>query len=130
MPRGPACGSSFYTVPRCRVLDTRNPSGPLAGPALVGSASRTFAIANQCGIPAEALSVSVNVTITGPTAQGHLTFNPAGMPPPLVSTINYRAGQMRANNAILVLGAAGDFVVSCAGSGTVDFILDVNGYFQ
>jgi len=98
---------------------------------LAGGASRTFAIANQCGIPASATSVSTNVTITGPTAQGHLTFNPAGTPPPLVSTINYRAGQTRANNAILLLGAAGDFVVSCGqASGTVDFILDVNGYFQ
>ena len=127
----PECGRKFYTLAPCRVIDTRNPDGSLGGPALAGGASRTFAIANQCGIPASATSVSTNVTITGPTAQGHLTFNPAGTPPPLVSTINYRAGQTRANNAILLLGAAGDFVVSCGqASGTVDFILDVNGYFQ
>ncbi len=123
--------ASFYTVTPCRVIDTRNANGPLGGPALSGGSGRTFAIANQCGIPATATSVSANVTITGPTAQGHLTFNLVGLPPPLVSTINYRAGQTRANNAILVLGTAGDFVVSCAqASGTVDFILDVNGYFQ
>ena len=96
----------------------------------MGGSARTFAISNQCGIPAGATSVSVNVTITGPTAQGHLTFNPAGIPPPLVSTINYRAGQTRANNAILVLGQAGDFVVSCGqATGTVNLILDVDGYF-
>jgi glucose/arabinose dehydrogenase len=123
--------ATYFTLTPCRVLDTRNPNGPLGGPALVGGANRTFAIANQCGIPAGATSVSVNVTITGPTAQGHLTFYAAGAPPPLVSTINYRAGQTRANNAILLLGAAGDFVVSCSqASGTVHFILDVNGYFQ
>ena len=127
---GPACSNVFYTLTPCRVIDTRNPNGPLSGPALVGGAGRTFTIANQCGIPADAISVSANVTITNPTAQGHLTFNPAGLPLPLVSTINFRAGLTRANNAILVLGASGDFVVSCAGSGTVDFILDVNGYFQ
>ena len=127
---GPECGKNFYTLAPCRLIDTRNPNGPLGGPALAAGASRTFTISNHCGIPAVATSVSVNVTITGPTASGHLTFNPAGMPPPLASTINYSVGQTRANNAILVLGLAGDFVVSCAqGAGTVDFILDVNGYF-
>jgi glucose/arabinose dehydrogenase len=122
--------ANYFTLTPCRVLDTRNPNGPFGGPALAGGGNRTFAIANQCGIPAGATSVSVNVTITGATAQGHLTFYRAGAPPPLVSTINFSAGQTRANNAILPLGAAGDFVVSCAGIGTVGFILDVNGYFQ
>jgi len=111
------------------VIDTRNPNGPLGGPALVGGSVRTFSIVNQCGIPAGATAVSVNVTITAPTAEGHLTFYRAGAFPPLVSTINYRAGQTRANNAILSLGTAGDFDVACAGSGTVHLILDVNGYF-
>ena len=123
--------AKYFTLTPCRVLDTRNSNGSLGGPALVGGATRTFAIANQCGIPADALSVSVNVTITGPTAQGNLTFYPAGTPPPLVSTINYRVGQTRANNAVLPLGAGGDFVVLCIqASGSVHFILDVNGYFQ
>jgi hypothetical protein len=112
------------------VIDTRNKDGPLGGPALIGGTARSFAIAGLCGIPASAAAVSVNVTITAPSADGHLTFYPAGSPPPLVSTINYRAGQTRANNAILLLGASGDFTVSCAGTGTVDFILDVNGYLQ
>ncbi len=123
-------GSQFNTVTPCRVIDTRNPDGPTGGPPLAGGDSRTFAITNFCGIPPDASSVSVNATITGPTTQGHLTLYPAGTSPPLTSTINYRAGQTRANNAVLALGAAGDFTVSCAGSGTVDFILDVNGYFR
>jgi hypothetical protein len=49
----------------------------------------------------------------------------------LSSTINYRAGQTRANNAIVPLGLFGDInVVSGQPSGTVHFILDVNGYFE
>jgi hypothetical protein len=44
--------------------------------------------------------------------------------------MNYRAGQTRANNAIVLLGASGDFTVSCSQlGGTTHFILDVNGYF-
>lgn len=126
----PSVGRSFWTLTQCRAIDTRNPNGPLGGPALAGGPARTFNVANQCGIPADATAVSANVTITGPTAQGHLTFYPTGASPPLVSTINYRAGQTRANNAILLLGPAGNFDVSCAGIGTVNFILDVDGYFR
>jgi hypothetical protein len=121
---------SFFTLGPCRVIDTRNPDGPLAGPALVGGSARTFTIANQCGIPGDAAAVSVNVTITNPSAEGHLTFYPTGVSPPPVSTINYRPGQTRSNNAILTVGPAGNFDVSCAGVGTVDFILDVTGYFR
>jgi len=112
------------------VIDTRNPAGPLGGPALAGGSARTFVVVNQCGIPADATSVSVNVTITSPSGEGHLTFYPTGVSPPLVSTINYRPGQTRANNAILALGPAGNFDVACVSFGSVDFILDVNGYFR
>jgi hypothetical protein len=49
-----------------------------------------------------------------------------------VSTINYRAGRTRANNAVLTLSESGAITVFVGGQtiGTVHFILDVNGYFQ
>jgi hypothetical protein len=75
--------------------------------------------------------VSVNVTITQPTAGGDLRLYPAGSALPPTSTINYRKGQTRANNAVVSLGAAGDLAVQCdQATGIVHFILDVNGYFQ
>ena len=41
------------------------------------------------------------------------------------------SGSPRANNAIFLLGADGDLVVFCEqASGTVDFFLDISGYFQ
>lgn len=124
-------GSGFYTVPACRVLDTRNSSGPLGGPALSAGAVRTFVIAGQCGIPSSARSVSVNATVTGPTSGGFLTIYPAGSPVPPTSTINFAAGQTRANNAVLALGPAGDITAASGQpSGTVHFILDVTGFFQ
>jgi hypothetical protein len=129
LPAGSA--AFFYTVTACRQLDTRNPNGPLGGPALSAGGARTFVIAGQCGIPSSARSVSVNVTITGPTSGGFLTIYPAGAPIPPTSTINFAAGQTRANNAVLSLGPAGDITAASGqSSGTVHFILDVNGYFQ
>jgi glucose/arabinose dehydrogenase len=122
---------NFYTVNPCRVLDTRDPAGPWGGPNLFAGADRTFAVGGRCGIPPTARAISVNVSVTAPTAPGFLTLFPAGGPPPLASTINFRAGQTRANNAVVTLGPAGEIVVRAGmASGGVQFILDVNGYFD
>jgi len=60
-----------------------------------------------------------------------LILFPGGSPQALVSTINYRAGLTRANNAIVPLGANGTLSAACGqATGTTHFILDVNGYFQ
>jgi hypothetical protein len=122
---------SFYALPPCRVVDTRNAAGPYGGPALVANADRTFVFAGQCGVPVGAAAVSVNVAVTGSSAGGDLRLFAAGTALPLVSAINYNAGQTRANNAIIPLGASGDLTVHCdQASGTVHVILDVDGYFQ
>jgi hypothetical protein len=121
---------AFYTVAPCRVVDTRNPPGGHGGPALAAGQDRTFNLAGHCALPAGVRAVSANITVTQPTAPGFLTLYPGG-PAPVASNINYRAGQTRANNAVLPVGGSGEIVVRCGqASGTVQFILDVNGYLQ
>jgi hypothetical protein len=120
---------SFFTLTPCRVLDTRNPAGPLGGPVLTAGVARTFIVADVCGIPAAAKAVSVNVTATGATSAGNLRLYPGGGAEPLVSTINYLLGSTRGNNAIVPVNV-GQIVVLARPSGTVHVILDVNGYFQ
>jgi hypothetical protein len=127
----PIPATSFYTLTPCRLVDTRDPAGPWGGPALSAGAVRTFVIVGRCSVPATANAVAINATVTQPTAPGHLVLFPGGSPQPLVSTINYRAGRTRANNAIVMLGADGTLSVVCGqASGTTHFILDVTGYFQ
>jgi uncharacterized repeat protein (TIGR01451 family) len=121
----------FYSLEPCRLLDTRNPTGTFGGPALVAGADRVFPLFDQCGIPSTARALSVNLTVTQPTAQGNLRLYPAGTPLPLVSSLNYTVGQTRANNAIAPLNGLGELAVRCSqASGTAHFILDVNGYFE
>jgi cytochrome b561 len=85
----------------------------------------------RCGIPADADAIAVNVTVTQPTASGHVTIYPLAIALPLTSTINYRAGQTRANNAIVQVGAGDSIAVTCGqSSGTTHFIIDVVGYFR
>ena len=131
---GSACPApvGFFTVPPCRVADTREPAGASGGPALSRGAMRVFPVSGRCGIPASARSVAVNVTVVEPTEAGHLTVFPGGMPIPIASTVNFRVGIARNNNAILALGAAGDLAVQCtlAAEGSAHFVLDVTGYFE
>lgn len=122
---------NFYTVTPCRVFDTREAAGPWGGPRLAAGSERTFAVGGRCGIPAAARAVSVNVTVTEPTDLGFLVLFPGGGPPPQASAINFRAGQTRANNAIVTLGPGGDLVVRTGmANGSVQAVLDVSGYFD
>jgi hypothetical protein len=122
---------AFFTLTPCRVADTRGPSGPLGGPALAANTDRTFPLTGTCGIPSSAVAVSINITVTQPSALGDLRLYPGGAPLPLVSSMNYRAGQTRANNVTIPLGSGGTLAVRCVqGSGTAHFIVDVNGYYQ
>jgi len=131
VPPAPPAGLSFYTLPPCRLLDTRNPAGPAGGPSLAAQMARVVSPGGACGVPSTARALAINATVTRPTGQGFLIFYPGGAARPLASTVNYSFGQTRANNAILNLGPSGDFQIWCGqGSGTADAVVDVVGYFQ
>jgi hypothetical protein len=121
--------TSFYTVTPCRVFDSRDPGRGGPAPFAAGS-QNAVTVAGHCGVPTTAQAVSLNVTVTAPTAQGHLRLFPGGAALPLVSTLNYVAGQTRANNAITPLSTSGELAVYVSqGGGSVHVIIDVNGYF-
>jgi hypothetical protein len=127
----PQVGNQFYTVTPCRVVDTRNATGPYGGPALSANSDRTFTFGGQCGIPSTAKAVLLNLTVTQPSAAGVLRLYAGGTPLPVASAINYRAGQTRANNEASPLGSSGSLAVHCdQPTGNVQVIIDVNGYFQ
>jgi hypothetical protein len=131
VPSTPTLPKGFYTLTPCRILDTRGADGMWGGPALSAGAIRTFTIVGRCSVPTTVNAVSINATVTQPTAPGYLVLFAGGSPLPAVSTINYRAGQTRANNAIVLLGPGGTLSVACQQTkGTTHFILDVSGYFQ
>lgn len=128
---GGDCGS-FYTVPPCRILDTRNPAGPYGGPSLTSGVQRLFSVPGICGIPASAEAVAVNVTVIGATESGYLTFYPGGQAVPAVSTINFPPAIGLANSAVLPVSAEGVLGVRpfVEGVGQVHLIVDVAGYFD
>jgi PKD repeat protein len=122
----------FHSVVPCRLIDTRGTAGvPIGGPALQSSATRIFGLTNKCGIPAGVRAVAANLTVVGPTQAGDLRLFPTGGASSS-SSINFRAAQTRANNAVVSLDVTGQLSVTCAmaAAGSTHFLLDVIGYFQ
>lgn len=121
-------GADFFTLPPCRLLDTRS------GAPLSSQVTYNFTLAGSCGIPDTAEAVSVNVTVVVPTASGHLVLWPSDQSKPGASSLNFRAGLNRANNAVVTLAADGSGAIAAqavaAGEGTIHLLIDVNGYFE
>ncbi len=127
-PTGPV---RFHTLMPCRVLDTRDPDGPWGGPAIQTGTERAFVVVGRCQVPLTAKAVSTNLTVTQPAGAGFVRVYPTATPLPLVSTLNYKAGQTRANNAVVRLGDGGTASIRCdQETGSVHVILDVNGWFE
>lgn len=121
----------LYTITPCRLVDTRNPDGPFGGPALAAGAVRSFSVSGGgCPIPADAAAVSLNITVADPTAPGTLTFFPGTGVVPGTNTISFVPGKNRANN--VTMGVVGGVlsVSDFQASGTVNLIIDVNGYYR
>jgi len=129
----------FFPVTPCRVVDTRNPNGVNAGPALPANQTRKFRMQGNCGVPVGAKAVTLNATVVSPGSAGWLGVYPAtGFSG--TSTINFDAGEFAiANGAIVPLSpvaAPADLDLSAfwgnySGSAPqTHIIIDVTGYFQ
>ncbi len=126
----PAAGSGFFALTPCRVVDTRNATGPWGAPALEAGGTRTFQIAGRCGVPAEAIAVALNVTVTNATAAGSLSVYPGTGPGPATDTVTFATARPRANNTTMGLVGGVVSVADRQATGTVDLIVDVSGYFR
>ena len=121
---------TYVPVATARLLDTRhlppnNTHTPL-GPA----GRRDLSVAGKSGVPASGVAaVVVNLTVVGATAGNYLTVWPAGQTRPVVSSINFKTGETRANIATVKLGASGALSIYNA-SGSVDVIVDLVGYYS
>jgi hypothetical protein len=118
----------FIPAASCRVVDTRNPDGPLGGPALGAGATRSFTIPGTCGIPTTALAYSLNLTVVPNGTLGYVTLWPTGQPQPVVSTLNSIDGIVKANAAIVPAGTSG--AVNVFATDSTNVVLDINGYFE
>jgi hypothetical protein len=126
--------TAYFTIPPCRLFDTRNSEGPdAASPILAAGESRPLALDGRCGVPTSARAVSINVTVTQPGAPGNFVLFRGDLAPvPNTSNLNFPAGSTRANNGILGLDLHGGQTIKVVNysAGPAHFILDVSGHFE
>lgn len=125
-PPGSPGALSFYTVPPCRMVDTRREPGLFGGPTI--ATGRTYPLlSSACGISGNTKAYSLNATVVPWGSLGYLSLWPAGQPQPVVSTLNALDGTITGNAAIVPAGADG--AISAFVTSATDLILDIAGYF-
>jgi hypothetical protein len=123
--------AGFFTVAPCRLVDTRLSMG---GSVFHAGSTQAFTVAGNCGVAATATAVALNVTVVNETDVGHMRLYPDWGGEPDSSTINFKAGTVRANNAIISIGANGRIAATChlppSSPGQTHLVVDVTGYFR
>lgn len=119
-----AATTGFHPITPTRALDTRGVS------ALQPGETRNVHIVGVGGVPATATAVALNVTATGPDADGFFTVSPAGSPVPGTSNLNFVYNQTVANMVTTGLGTGGDITLTNTSIGATEAIVDVAGWYD
>ena len=121
----------FIAISPCRKLDTRISGGPI----LSGVPRDIVLTGPPCGVPSGATAVSANFAvfdIVGASGNGVLTVYPTGNPSATVALVNWAPSSSQIDNACIVpVGVGGAITLTPQqGSGSVDVVIDITGYFS
>jgi subtilase family protein len=136
----PVPAAKTFTLQPCRLVDTRVAAVP--GPVAAGSTIHRRVRAPltgqggaaDCGVPATAIGVFVNVVAVVASGPGHLTVFPFGSPAPVASNLNVSTGQTVAGSAVIPLCNPSVFcsfdISVLMGPATAHLVIDVTGYLS
>ncbi len=117
--------SRYEPLLPCRLADQRRGLG-----LDIVSSNDADISTEACGIPGNATSIAITVTIVNPRLGGWLVTYPAGQRAPTAATLNWSPGNTRANTTIVPIGT--DRRVSMFrhdGFGAANVVVDVIGAF-
>ena len=117
-----AGGLSLYSLPPCRVLDTRQ---PLGSPTFNGTIDVNV-LGSICGGSNSVRAYVLNGTVVPPAPLGFLTLWPQGSARPTVATLNALDAAITNNMAIV---PTNNSQISAFASNHTHLILDLFGYF-
>ena len=122
----------YQPIAPARLLDTRSGVGGSSGQLTSAKPDvLTVAGADNGAIPTSGVTaVAVNLTLAQTTGVGQVTGYPDGTAEPGTSNINYRAGQVLSNFAIIPVGQDGKIDFADSAAGNTALIVDVVGYFD
>ena len=121
--------ASYHPLSPARILDTRSGNGaPKAKPG--SGATMDLQVTGRGGVPSSGVSaVVMNVTVTQPSAGGHLTAWPTGSSLPLASNLNFVAGQTVPNLVVAKVGTGGKLNLR-NNFGQVHVVADAVGWYD
>lgn len=117
-----AAPGGFTAVDPYRLADTRTAGGV----RLVPNTVRRIQVTGTGKVPSGTTAVSTNVTAVAPDGAGFIAAYSCTPDVPTVSTVNFSAGAVVANAAIVALDSAGGLCLSA--NVAADVVIDVNGY--
>ncbi len=143
-------GGEYHAVTPARILDTRDAKNDVApagrkptAPAgdgvvfdvpIVGRGGLPgFTDGDGDGTDDNVLAVAVNITVVNPSARGHLRVYGAGTGDTGTAVVNFTAGSIVPNSAILRPGDDGELtlkLVTPGGTGRADVVIDLMGWFS
>ncbi len=136
----PAADLVFIPITPCRIVDTR-----LAGGQIAANSVRSFDVsavsdytfqggdASNCsgaGAAGSFAAAAINFTVVTPAAAGYITAFPFLGTQPLAATVNYTAGDIRGNYAVVKLdqGASAN-ELSVYSFAQTHLVADIVGYY-
>lgn len=131
----------FVPITPCRIIDTR-----VAGGAIAANTTRNFDVTavsnysfqggdasncNGAGAAGSFAAAAINFTVVTPSAAGYITAFPYLASQPLAATVNYTAGDIRGNFAVVKLdqGASAD-ELSVYSFAQTHLVADIVGYYR
>ena len=128
----PPLPPEFVPLQPRRILDTRfdaNTADCLFGRGGLRADDTTLElqVAGRLNVPADAIAVALNVTVTGGDAAGFVTAFPCGSTRPTASNLNYTRRQTAATAVVAGLGVGGKVCLYVYGA--THLIADIGGFF-
>jgi hypothetical protein len=134
----------FTPITPCRILDTRL-FGGVAGTPIPAASTYSYAVggltsyatlggsATDCGLLTPGLNIAalaINFVVVSPSAAGYITAYPYLATRPTASTVNYTAGEVVANSAIVKVSQSSSTWMSVYSLATTHLVADVTGYYS
>lgn len=122
-------GNSYVSVGPVRIVDSRKNQGLTT---LHAGVSQSFQVSGLAGVPANAVAVTGNLTVTNQTAGGAFALTSVATNSPTTSSLNFPIGDNRATGVTAPLSATGKIyaVYIAPASASTGLVFDVTGYFS
>jgi hypothetical protein len=110
-------------VTPCRLFDSRET--PDAG--RIDASTLRIQVAGRCNVPAGARAAALNIVATDTLTPGFVAVWPSGSARPTVSSLNYIAGSVVSNSAVVEVSSGG--AVDVYTHGRANVVVDITGVF-